>query len=74
MYKQQNIVREKEIKKKDAIYQVCDFFCLFYLTFIDRAKVEQLYWSHHINTPEINTWMGYTDMIQSVVTQYALFT
>ena len=54
-----NIVREKEIKKKDAIYQVCDFFCLFYLTFIDRAEVEQQYWSHHINTPEINTWMGF---------------
>lgn len=53
-----NIVREKEIKQKDAIYQVCDFFSLFYLTFIDRAEVEQQYWSHHINTPEINTWMG----------------
>ncbi len=53
-----NIVREKEIKRKDAIYQVCDFFCMFYLTFIDRAEVEQQYWLHHINTPEINTWMG----------------
>jgi len=55
-----NIVREKEIKRKDAIYQLCDFFCLFYLTFIDRAEVEQKYWSHHINTPEVNTWMGLT--------------
>lgn len=53
-----NIVREKTIKRKDAIYQLCDFFCLFYLTFIDRAEVETEYWAHHINTPEVNTWMG----------------
>ncbi len=55
-----NVVREKEIKRKDAIYQLSDFFCLFYLNFIDRAEVEQSYWAHHINTPEINTWMGLT--------------
>ena len=53
-----NIVREKEIKRKDAIYQLCDFFCIFFLTFIDKAEVEIEYWSHHINTPEINAWMG----------------
>ena len=55
-----NVVREKRIKRKDAIYQLCDFFSLFYLTFIDRAEVEQQYWAHHINTPEINSWMGLT--------------
>ncbi len=32
--------------------------CLFYLTFIDRAEVETSYWSHHANTPEVNTWTG----------------
>lgn len=53
-----NIVREKEIKSKDAIYQLCDFFSLFYLTFVDRAEVETEYWAHHINTPEVNIWMG----------------
>ena len=53
-----NLVREKAIKQKDAIYQLSDFFCQFYLTFIDRAETEQNYWSHHINTPEVNTWMG----------------
>ena len=55
-----NIVREKEIKQKDAIYQLCDFFCLFYLTFIDKAEAERQFWAHHINTPLINTWMGLT--------------
>ena len=55
-----NVVREKEIKRNGAIFQLSDFFCLFYLTFIDRAEVEKQYWLHHINTPEINTWMGLT--------------
>jgi len=53
-----NIVREKEIKQKDAIYQLSDFFCLFFLTFIHKAEAETNYWVHHINTPEVNTWMG----------------
>ena len=53
-----NIVREKTIKRKDAIYQLSDFFCQFYLSFIERAEVEQHYWQHHINTPEVNAWMG----------------
>lgn len=52
------IVREKKIKLKDAIYQLSDFFCQFYLTFISKAEIELDYWTHHINTPEINTWMG----------------
>lgn len=55
-----NVVREKAIKRKDAIYQLSDFFCLFYLSFIDRAEVEPDYWSHHINTPAVNSWMGLT--------------
>ena len=53
-----NIVREKALKRKDAIYQLCDFFCAFFLTFIDRAEVETGYWKNHVNTPEINSWMG----------------
>lgn len=55
-----NVVREKEIKRKDSIYQICDFFSLFYMVFIDKAEVEMQYWAHHINTPEINSWMGLT--------------
>lgn len=51
-------VREKIIKKKDAIYQLVDFFSLFYLTFADRALLELDYWQHHVNTPELNTWLG----------------
>ena len=53
-----NIVREKKIKQKDAVYQLCDFFCLFFLRFINKSEVETNYWTHHVNTPEINSWTG----------------
>jgi len=51
-------VREKKIKRTECVYRLCDMFCLFYLTFLTRAQVELDYWMHHVNTPEINTWMG----------------
>lgn len=51
-------VREKKIKKNDFVFQLADFFCIFWLTFIQKAELENNYWQHHINTPEINTWMG----------------
>lgn len=51
-------VREKKIKNTECVYRLCDMFCLFYLTFISRAQVEKDYWTYHINSPEVNTWMG----------------
>ena len=51
-------VREKKIKKTEFIYQLRDFFSAFFLTFLDRAEFEKDYWSHHINTPEVNGWFG----------------
>lgn len=51
-------VREKKIKSTECVYRLNDMFCLFYLTFLSRAQVEHNYWSHHINTPEVNAWMG----------------
>ncbi|MDO4511667.1 MAG: ATP-binding protein [Bacteroidales bacterium] len=61
-------VRGKRIKKNDAIYQLKDFFCGFFLKFARRAEVEPNYWSHHINTPEVNTWMGLT--FENVCTEH----
>ncbi len=51
-------VRKKKIKKNEYIYQLADFFCIFWLTFIQRAELETNYWQHHINTPKINSWLG----------------
>ena len=50
--------RTKKIKTTSAIYQLVDFFSLFYLTFNPKAELENNYWQHHLGCPEINTWMG----------------
>lgn len=51
-------VRTKKIKTTSAIYQLVDFFSLFYLTFNPKAELEDNYWQNHLGSPEINTWMG----------------
>ena len=52
------VVREKNVKKNSAIYQLTDFFSLFYLTFVSKAETETNYWSNHIGTSEVSTWLG----------------
>ena len=51
-------VRNKNVKKTSAIYQLIDFYSLFYLTFLTKAESETAYWINHIDTPEVNTWLG----------------
>lgn len=52
------VVRDKNVKKNSAIYQLMDFYSLFYLTFVSRAEAETHYWSNHIGTSEVNSWLG----------------
>lgn len=52
------VVREKNVKKNSAIFQLMDFYSVFYLTFVSRAERETDYWSNHIGTSEVNTWLG----------------
>lgn len=52
------VVRDKKISDRSAIYQLMDFYSLFYLTFVNRAEAEDNYWTNHIDTPEVNTWLG----------------
>ena len=44
-------------KKRDAYYQLIDFFTLFHLTFSKKITTED-YWEQRLNTPVINTWLG----------------
>lgn len=46
------------IKKRGSIYQLTDMFTIFHLSFVKKSKGDAHYWTHHINTPEINTWLG----------------
>ena len=41
-----------------ALFQLTDFYSIFYLTFVPKAEAETGYWSNHIGTPEVNTWLG----------------
>lgn len=46
------------MKKKNAIYQLMDFFTLFHFKFLRDAPTDEHFWTNQINTPVVNTWMG----------------
>lgn len=45
-------------RKKNAVYQLTDFFTLFYFQFLESGTTDPHYWTGRINTPKINTWSG----------------
>ena len=46
--------------KNNAIYQLTDFYSLFYLKFIkNNSPFDDNYWINGIDTPEIRAWSGY---------------
>jgi uncharacterized protein len=46
--------------KNNAIYQLTDFYSLFYLKFIkDNSPFDDNFWINGIDTPEIRAWSGY---------------
>ena len=51
-------VREKKLKTNAAIYQLVDFYTIFYNTFASKNIVEEHFWTRNINTPEITAWYG----------------
>lgn len=45
---------------KTEYYRLSDFFCRFYLNFIDgKNKLDPQYWQKNNTSPRINTWRGY---------------
>ena len=51
-------IREKgTVKRNGGIYQLVDFFSMFYQHFVAKND-EKNWWSKHLNTPEVNTWLG----------------
>jgi uncharacterized protein len=46
--------------KNNAIYQLTDFYSLFYLKFMkDNSPFDDDFWINGIDTPEIRAWSGY---------------
>jgi AAA+ ATPase superfamily predicted ATPase len=47
-------------KTKERLYQLVDYFSLFYLNFIANSEItDKSYWTNNLNTPKHNTWRGY---------------
>lgn len=51
-------VKTKKIKKTDGLYQLVDFFAIFHNIFLTRPISDESYWSHNLQTPMMNTWLG----------------
>ena len=46
-------------KSRNSIYQLSDFYCLFYLKFIKSAQSLEINWSNSIDNPAHRSWSGY---------------
>jgi hypothetical protein len=44
--------------QKNGIYQLVDFFSMFYHKFCSRNITDEHFWRNSIGTPEQNTWLG----------------
>jgi len=52
------ISRPNARKQNNQIYQVCDFYTLFFNTFCLKKSSDKHFWAHQIGTPKINTFQG----------------
>lgn len=52
-------VREKKINSNNGIYQLTDFYSLFYHDFFKKQITDDRFWSNNLNTPKQNTWYGF---------------
>jgi len=49
-----------EKKERSALYQLCDFYTLFYFRFLkDYSFDDEHFWSHFIESGAHNAWAGY---------------
>ncbi|MCW3104231.1 MAG: ATP-binding protein [Bacteroidetes bacterium] len=47
-------------QSRNSLYQLCDFFSLFYMKFMkDQKTVDKGYWLHMIDSPKHRAWSGY---------------
>lgn len=51
-------VKENKIKEKNGIYQLIDFFTIFYIMHGSKKTTDSHYWSNMLLTSTVNTWLG----------------
>lgn len=50
--------KTRKLTARNGIYQLTDFFSLFYLQFMRNEVNDEQWWSKNIYTPRINSWRG----------------
>ena len=53
-------VKEKRLSTRNGLYQLVDFFSLFYFQFMQGVNNDSQYWTKNMHTPKIATWRGLT--------------
>lgn len=46
------------MKSNSALYQLVDFYTIFYNTFIAKNSSDEHYWSRNVTSSEVKTWYG----------------
>lgn len=49
----------KKVRTNSSIYQLVDFYSIFYHTFAAKKQSDAHYWAHTLNTPAQNNWYGH---------------
>ena len=49
----------KKVLKNNSLYQLVDFYSIFYHTFVTKMHNDPNYWAHTLNTPVQNNWYGH---------------
>lgn len=52
--------KQKKLSTRNGLYQLMDFFSLFYLQFMKGTINDAQYWTKNMHTAKINTWRGLT--------------
>ena len=53
-----NTIRKK-MRQNKSLFQVVDFYSIFYHTFVSKKQSDEHYWAHTLNTPTQNNWYGH---------------
>lgn len=49
----------KKVRSNNSIYQLVDFYSIFYHTFAAKKQSDAHFWAHTLNTPSQNNWYGH---------------
>ena len=50
--------KQKKISARGGIYQLMDFYSIFYLQFVNGKASDEYFWTKSLNTPLVNNWLG----------------